>query len=89
MNVIMAVFTWLGSAFGFLEDISPAITQWIEAKIPLEKQRVMDRRMRSCKRLCRRGKFDVDLIAKQVEVDFSDLPELQADIKQLLIAELK
>ncbi len=89
MEVLTAIFTWLGTAMGLLDNISPAITQWIEARIPMEKQRIMDRRMRRCKRLCRKGKFDAALITKQVEVDFSDLKELQADITDLLIAELK
>ena len=87
---LTAGLTAAGEFFGFMESISPAITNWIAIHIDIDKQRIMDRRIRKCKRICRRGKFGFVLISAQVRIDFSDLPaDERLDIANLLDAELK
>ena len=86
---ITTAFTALGEWAGLLEAISPAITSWIEAKIPLEKQRIMDRRIRRCKRKCRKGGYNAGMILSRVNLDFPDLSDsLKADLVNLLDSEL-
>ncbi len=84
-----AFFSAVDDMFLFLEKLGPAINDWIELHIPAEKQRVIDRRIRKCKRICRRGNYNQGMINSRVALDFSDLePTLQADISRLLIFEL-
>jgi hypothetical protein len=87
---ITAGFNAFAVFIGFMEDISPAVTEWIEAKIPLQKQRIMDRRIRKCKRFCRKQKLSHANIGKQVTLDFADESlENRNDIIDLIINELK
>ena len=86
---ITAAFTAFGEWAGFMESISPAITAWIQAKIPAEQQRVMDRRLRKCKRICRKGGYNKGMITARVDIDFKDLtPAQRAEIVTLLAFEL-
>lgn len=89
-TTLTAGFTAIGEGFGFLEKISPAITDWIAAKVPIEKQRIMDRRIRRCKRICRKGGYNLGMISNRVNVDFQDLSlSLIAEITNLIEFELK
>jgi hypothetical protein len=84
-----AIFTAVSNFFAFTENLSPAILDWLEAKIPAEKQHVMAARIRRCKRICRRQKLTAPLIADEVKLLFADLPlEQQTDITGLLCFEL-
>jgi hypothetical protein len=71
------------------EKLSPAILDWLEARIPFEKQNLMARRLRKCKRICRRQNLNAALIANEVALLFADLPPaLLADISTLIIHDL-
>jgi len=86
---ITAGFTALGEIFGFLEKLSPEIQQWIQDKIPLQQQRIMDRRIRRCVRICRRRKYNGTLIMIRVAEDFKDLqPADRINIIALIKAQL-
>lgn len=90
---ISAIFTSIGEFFGAVESLNQPITDWIEAKIPLERQRIIDRRMRRCKRQCKKfisgGVANGMMIKNQVDLDFSDLlPEQRTEMMQLLIFSL-
>ena len=88
-SAITAGFTFLGEVSGFLEKLSPAIIEWIQASIPLEKQRKIDRRVRKCKLICRKKDLPYIYICKQVDVDFLDLTsELRQEISDLISFEL-
>jgi hypothetical protein len=78
-------------AMGFMESISPAIVTAITTNIALHKsakeQRIIDRRIRRCKRICRRGSFNQAMIANQVAIDFSqdgDTAEMRTEITKVL-----
>lgn len=84
-----AAFTAFGEWAGFMEKISPAIVEWIQAGIPLHQQRKMDRRIRVCKRECRTEHLTDYFIEGQVLVDFGDLSDIQRkDITELITFEL-
>ena len=88
-----SIFSWLDNVAILGEKLSPAINDWIELQVKLSegciKQRKLDRRMRICKRHCRRGGFGPDQIKMQVDLDFSDFTDTQKDeIDKLLIFEL-
>jgi hypothetical protein len=87
-----AAFTAFGEWAGFMETISPAVSAWILANIEAHKgikaQRIMDRRLRKCKRICRRGRFNASMVKTQVTLDFADMPEKIDSIVQLIIEEI-
>jgi len=86
---ITAGFTALGEWAGVIEKLSPEIIAWIAAELPIHVQRVMDRRIRICKRFCRRERFSKALIMSQISIDFKDLTaEQQATISTLINYEL-
>ena len=80
-----SMFTALSNFFSFTEKLSPAIVDWLEARIPAEKQRIMAARIRRCKRICRRQKLSPALIADEVKLLFADLSvEQQGEVLELL-----
>ena len=84
---ITAGFNAVGEFFGLLEKLSPEMNAWIAASIPAHEQHVMDRRIRKCKRICRKGHFGTEQISEQVDVDFSqvgDTDQHRADIVSIL-----
>lgn len=85
------IFTALAGLFNLGTALSPALIQWIEAKIPAEKQAVMTRRMRRCKRVCKRNHLlSTPLIAHMVDILFEDLqPAQRTEIAEILTAELQ
>lgn len=90
---ISAGFIFLQELTGFLDKLSPAFIELIQSNLALHKsikeQRIMDRRIRKCKRICRRNKLSNILIVEQVELDFSDLSiDQQNKITNLLSFEL-
>ena len=76
-TTLTAAATAMGEAMGFLEKISPALVAEILNNIALHKgareQRIIDRRMRKCYRVCRREKLNTVAIVAQVYLDFPDL----------------
>lgn len=91
---ITAAFAAFGEWAGFLETISPAISEWIVENAKehegAKEQRILDRRMRRCKRICRQGGLNAGMIASQVKLDFGDFTaDKQAEITQLMDFELK
>ena len=86
-----ALFTAVANFFAFGQALSPALVQWIEAKIPAEKQAIITRRMRRCKWQCRRNKLlSPGLIAQQVDLDFQDLtPDQRKEVSDILVFELQ
>ena len=92
-TAISSGFTFLGELTGFLEKLSPAFIELIQNNIALHKgireQRIMDRRVRKCKRLCRIDHLTAPMIYKQVGFDFPDLTQIQrTDLTDLLVFEL-
>ena len=92
-TIITSGFTFLGEVTGFLEKLSPAFVQMIQENLALHKeakeQRIMDRRIRRCKRTCRVNKLNATMIFKQVGFDFKDLTLVQkVDLTDLLVFEL-
>ena len=86
---ITSIFTALSGLFKLGDDLSPAIEQWIITTIPAEKQRVMTRRLRRCKRYCRINRLPTDLIREEVGLMFDDLSMAQqADIADLMVYEV-
>lgn len=84
-----ALFTALANFFKLGDDLSPALIQWIEAQIPAEQQRVMTRRLRRCKRYCRRNKITGALILDTVEDLFEDqTADMQVKIAAIMEGEL-
>ena len=85
-----AIFTAISNFFAFTENLSPAILDWLEARIPVAKQTAMAQRIRRCKRICRRQKLTGALIGDEVKLLFADLPlEQQQEVIALLVFELK
>ena len=86
-----AIFTAIANIFALGQALSPALVQWIEARIPAEKQVVITRRMRRCRRQCKRNKLlSPGLITQQVDLDFQDLaPNLRKEVSGILIFELQ
>jgi len=74
----------LDSIVLFGEKLSPEIAKLIAAQLPAVNQKVLTRRLRRCKRHCRRAKFGKEQIAMQVRIDFRDMPELHYEIISLL-----
>lgn len=77
----------------FIDDLSPAFITLITNNIALNKsireQRKMDRRIRTCRRICRIDKLDTIHIKEQVDFDFEDLNlEQKQEMTDLLIYEL-
>ena len=87
-DLISTFLDALKSAFGFGEAISPAIIEWTEAKIPLEKQRVMQRRIHRLYKFL--SKNPRETVEQNVFIEFGDLPPAQQeDITNILTTELK
>jgi hypothetical protein len=86
-----SVFTAIANFFALGQALSPALIQWIEAKIPAERQAVITRRMRRCKRQCRHNKLlSPVLITQQVDLDFPDLtPDQRKEVSGILMFELQ
>ena len=90
---ITAGMNALQVAFKLIDDISPAFIELIQNNIALHKsmkeQRIMDRRIRKCKRICRVDKLTSTLIVQEVDLDFTDLSTQQKiEISNLLSFEL-
>lgn len=90
---ITSFFNSLGELSGFLEDISPAFILLVTNNIALHKsekeQRIMDRRIRKCKRICKINKLTSNLVIQQVNLDFQDLnSQQQSEISNLMNFEL-
>ena len=84
-----AIFSVIGNFLSLAEHLSPAIIDWIEARIPAEKQNIITRRIRRCKRICRKQKLNVAMISRETALLFADLtPNQQQDIAALLVYEL-
>ncbi len=79
----------ISNLLSLAEHLSPAILDWIEARIPAEKQNIITRRMRKCKRICRKENLNAEMIARQTNILFADLTaQQQQDISALLTYEL-
>jgi|SRR6185437_544660 len=92
-NAITQGFVFLQVITKFLDDLSPAFITLIQNNIALHKsfkeQRIIDRRIRKSKRICRNGHFLIIQIKDQIEIDFQDLTQGQRDdISDLLVYEL-
>jgi hypothetical protein len=85
-----SVFTAIADFFSFGQALSPALIQWIEAKIPAEKQAIITRRLRRCKRQCKRNKLlSPGLITQQIDLDFQDLTtDQRKEVSNILVFEL-
>ena len=82
-------------AFGWMESLSPAMVASINENIALHKaakeQRIIDRRVRRCKRICRQGAFNQAMIMNQVRLDFSqegDTEDMRVEVSRIIIFEL-
>ena len=75
------------------EKLSPAIIEWIDQQVKLSAgciaQRKLTRRVRHCKRHCRRGRYGAAQIETIVSLDFIDMTTTQRqEITSLLDYEL-
>ena len=90
-TAVTAGFAAFGETIGFLDKISPALVDFIlkntQAHEGIKEQRIMDRRIRKCSRLCRKGNYDSVGILARVAVDFADLPSDQRSNLVTLIKE--
>jgi hypothetical protein len=89
-NPIAGIFTFIGTALGIVETLSPSVNTWITANIPNHHRLQVFRGMKRCKRYCRRNKLSARMIEAQVNTYFLDLSEEQRkDISNLIIFELQ
>jgi hypothetical protein len=88
-TAITAGFNALSETMGWLETITPALVKFVAENVALHKaakeQRIMDRRIRRCKRICRENKYDSAQIRVQINFDFTDLTTAQQAELALLI----